>query len=151
MTAVVTRQRSMTPHLPITIGLYAVLIIGAGIALWGWLQVRSFLASYPSIDSQRDFDEFKRIVKTNMYLALAIMAMSGIAIVLAASAFYLGSLGWTELQMLLFIMGPICTFAGIALTSAENRMKAITLTDDSFRTEFDHVVKRWTSSAFPDW
>ena len=141
----------MTPQLAITTGLYAVLIVGAGISLWGWVQVRSFLASYPSIDSQKDLDEFKRIVKTNMYLALAIMAMFGIAIVLAAAGLYSGSLGWTGLAMLLFIMGPVCAFAGTALTFAENRMKAITLTDESFRSEFDHVVTHWTSSAFPDW
>ena len=86
-----------------------------------------------------------------MFLAFAIMAVGGMAVVLVASGLYLGSLAWTELRILIMIMGPVCTFAGVALTSAENRMKAITLTDESFRSEFDHVVARWTSSTFPDW
>ena len=141
----------MTPNHLFSIGLYTVLSIGATIAFCGWLQVRSFLASYSSIDSQRDIDEFKCVVKTNMYLALLILATAVVAIGLVASGIALGSLGWADLRLVLFIMGPVCVGSGAILTAAEWRMKAIPLTDASLRSEFDSVVKRWASSALPDW
>lgn len=134
-----------------SIGLYTVLGVGAACAVYGWMQARSFLATYASIDTPRDLDEFRRVVKTNMYLALAMMALAGIAIGLGAIGMVLGALGWIELRMALFIMGPVCGIAGAAVTAAEGRMKRVSVTDDSLRVEFDAVLKRWTSSALPDW
>ena len=86
-----------------------------------------------------------------MYLALSIMAIAVVAIGLVASGITLGSLGWSDLGLVLFIMGPVCAASGAILTAAEGRMKAVPLTEDSLRTEFDNVVKRWASSALPDW
>ena len=135
----------------ILVGVYAVLILGAGGALLGWIQVRSFLKSHSSISSQSEFDEFKRVVKTNMFLALAIMVSFGLLLVLGATGFYLDVVGWTDLLLVLFVLGPICSFAGIKLMSAESQMKAISLDNESLRQDLDHVVGRWTSSALPDW
>ena len=115
------------------------------------MQARSFLATYASIDTPRDLDEFKRVVKTNMYLALAMMPIVVFAIGLGVTGMALGSLGWRELRLVLFIMGPLCGISGVVLTAAEGRMKRVSVTDDSLRVEFDAVVKRWTSSALPDW
>lgn len=146
-----TDEGPVSPNFTIFFGLYAALSFGAVLALWGWLQLRSFLASFDSINSQSEFDEFKRVVKTNMLLALAIMVLFGITIVLVASGFYFGAFGWTDLRSPLLILGLVCSSAGVKLTSAESQLKGIALNNESLRVDFDHVVARWTSSAFPDW
>jgi hypothetical protein len=86
-----------------------------------------------------------------MYLALAMIALVVIAIGLGISGMVLGSVGWIELRLILFIMAPLCGIAGAGLTAAEGRMKNVSVTDNSLRTEYDAVVKRWRSSPFPDW
>ncbi len=138
-------------QLLIAIGVYSLLILGGGLALWGWLQARSFLQTYESISSQSEFDEFKRIVKTNMYLALAILVVVGLTLLLGVAGLFMGALGWIDLLVAFLVLGPLGAFAGIMLTAAEKRMKAIPVEDESLRLEFEHVVRRWTSSAFPDW
>lgn len=141
----------MTLHVPIVVACYAVCIAFAGIAAYAWIQVRSFLRCFSSLDGRDDLEEFKRVVKYNMYLALVLIRLVGTGMVVVALGLSLDVLGWTELQIPLLILGPICTFAGFKQTSAEKQLRTITLNDESLRPEFDHVVTRWTSSAFPDW
>ena len=141
----------MSTNQLISIGLYTVLGVGAACAAYGWMQARTFVATIASIDCQRDLDEFKRVVKTSMYLALAMIALVVIAIGLGASGMALGAVSWIELRLILYIMTPLCGIAGAGLTAAEGRMKNVSVTDNSLRTEYDAVVKRWKSSPFPDW
>lgn len=141
----------MLPRSVIIIGLYTLLSLGAGLAFWGWLQLRSFLKTYDSIRSPIEFDAFKRVVKTNMYLALAIIVVFGLVLVLASTGIYGGMLGWMEVLVMVAITGPICSLVGIKITNVEKKMKAILLGDENLREEFDHVVRRWNSSPFPDW
>lgn len=141
----------MSTNQLISIGLYTVLGIGAACAAYGWLQARTFVATITSIDCQRDLDEFKRVVKTSMYLALAMIALVVIAIGLGASGMAFGAVSWIELRLILLIMTPLCGIAGAGLTAAEGRMKNVSVTDNSLRTEYDAVVKRWKSSPFPNW
>jgi hypothetical protein len=135
----------------IYLGVYALLITGAGLALWGWLQVRSFLKIHDSIRSQMELDEFKRVAKTNMFLALAIIVIVGLILLLGSAGLFFGVFGWIDLLVVFLVLGPLCSFAGFKLTTSEGQMKAITVEDETLREEFDHVVRRWTSSAFPDW
>lgn len=141
----------MSTNQLISIGLYTVLGMGAACAVYGWMQARWFLATFASIDCQRDLEEFKRVVKLNMHLALTMMVLAVIAVGLGASGLFLGTLGWLELRLILYIMGPVCGIAGVVLTTAEGLMKQMTVTDDSLRVEYDIVVARWKSSALPDW
>jgi hypothetical protein len=141
----------MSTNQLISIGLYTVLGIGTACAAYGWMQARTFVATITSIDCQRDLDEFKRVVKTSMYLALAMVALAVIALGLGASGMALGAVSWIEVRLILYIMAPLCGIAGAGLTSAEGRMKNVLITDNSLRTEYDAVVKRWKSSPFPNW
>lgn len=141
----------MIPRPLIVIGVYTLLTLGVGLAFWGWLQLRSFLKTHDSIRSPSEFDAFKRVVKTNMYLALAIIVVVGLVLLLASTGVYAGVLGWMEVLGVLAITGPICSVVGIKITNAEKQLKAILLEDENLREEFDHVVRRWTSSPFPDW
>lgn len=135
----------------ISVGLYTVLGVGAACAAYGWMQARSFVTTITSIDCQRDLDEFKRVVKTSMYLALTMIALVVIAIGLGASGMASGAVSWIEIRLILYIMVPLCGLAGAGLTAAEGRMKNVAVSDHSLRTEYDAVVKRWKSSPFPNW
>ena len=141
----------MTVQTCILLALYALLLVGFLFTLMAWLQARAFLTTYPAINSESEFDEFKRIVKVNMYIALAIIAIFGLAIVLAAAGLYLGVFSWTQLWLGLIIFGPLCMVGGIMMTVCENKLKTQIAVDASLREEFDRVVHRWTSSALPDW
>lgn len=141
----------MTTNQLISIGLYTVLGIGSACAAYGWMQARTFVATITSIDCQRDLDELKRVVKTSMYLAITMIALAVIALGLGVSGMALGAVSWVEVRLILYIMAPLCGIAGAGLTAAEGRMKNVSVTDNSLRTEYDAVVKRWKSSPFPNW
>lgn len=141
----------MIAQSPIVIGIYFLLTLGAGLSVWGWLQVESFLKAHDSIDSPSVFDEFKRIVKSNMFLALAILVIVGLILLLGGISFHRGEFTTVDLQIIFLILGHVCAFAGIRMTAAENRMKALPVEDETLHEEFAHVVTRWTSHAFPDW
>jgi hypothetical protein len=140
----------MNPRIVLLCGIYALPVIGGGIAVFGWLHLRTFLNSHPSISSERDFDELKRVVKTNMYLALCLITIVVLMVILGGIGIWSGFVKWWELIGLL-IIGPICSVGGVLVTAVEKQVKRIPLEDESLREDFDHVVQRWTSSALPDW
>jgi hypothetical protein len=138
------------PRLLILLGLYVLLTLVVAIALWEWSQLRSLLNSLNSISNKSDFEQFKRVVKSNMLLALVAMVLCAFAVILGALGLLLGMLGWIDVSLLIVIFGPVCSFAGFKLTSVESRVKAITVSDE-LRSEFEFVVAKWQSSAFPNW
>lgn len=123
----------MMPQLLIAIGVYSLLVMGGGLALYGWLQVRSFLQAHESISSQSEFFEFKRVVKSNMLLALAIMMVVSLILLLGIAGLYAGAFGWLDLLVIFVFLGPACSFAGVKLTAAEMRMKAMPLDNETLR------------------
>lgn len=140
----------MSPRILLLCGIYALPVIGGAVALFGWLHLRAFLNLHPSISGERDFDELKRVVKTNMYLALCLITIVGLMVILGGAGVCSGLLQLWEVLGLL-IIGPICSVGAVLVTSLEKKVKQMPLEDESLREDFDHVVQRWTSSALPDW
>ena len=73
-----------------------------------------------------------------------------LVLILGGFGIYSGYVKWSELVWLL-ILGPVCCVAAIMLTTAEKRIKKMPLEDEALREDFDHVLKRWSSSMLPDW
>lgn len=141
----------MTSQTALLLTICAFLVAGLLAMMTGWQQARSFLATHTSIASQCELDEFKRVVKVNMYLALAMMAIFGIVLILAGVGIYLGTFSLPQLLLSLMVFGPLCAVAGMMMTRCENKMKTTLTIDPSMRQQFDYVVQRWTSNALPDW
>ncbi|MFC1596667.1 hypothetical protein ACFL5Q_01840 [Planctomycetota bacterium] len=141
----------MNHRMLILFGICLLLLVGSGMALWGWLQLKAFLRTHASISSQLELDDLKRLVKTNMLLAVSAMVLFGLILILGAFGIYRGLVGWNELVAGLLILGPVCAVAGVKLTAAEKQVRKVPLEDETLREEFDHVLKRWTASMLPDW
>ena len=136
---------------PLVLAVGAALAVGAGVGLYAWFRDRSFLTAHPSIDGPRDLDAFKRVVKGDMYLALIFLGACGTAGLLLGFGFVTGRLRWAEIRFLLLLGGPACLAAGAAVAAVERRVKAVPVTNEALRAEFDRVVERWDGSALPDW
>lgn len=140
----------MIPRIALLFAVYSLPLIAGGIALFGWLQLRAFLSSHSSIYGDRELDDLKRVVKTNMYLSLSIIMAVVLMVILGGIGISSGFVRWWELLGLL-ILGPICSVGGILVTALERQVRSIPLEDESLREDLAHVLKRWTSSALPDW
>lgn len=116
-----------------------------------WLQIRNFVQNHSAISESHDLDELKRIVKVNMYASLGMIATAAVLVVGSGIAIWLGVIGGQTLLTGVFGFGGLCCVGGAILTSAERRLRDVPLENPSLRDEYDHVLKRWTSSALPDW
>jgi hypothetical protein len=135
----------------ILIGIASLPLVGALLSLVAWIRLNTFTQSVPAIAAPRDLDELKRVVKLDMYLALVMIALVLGTAGLFGLGVWIGCFGVLELTCLLTIVSPFAIVAGILLKRAEAGLKAVPVTDDSLQAEHAHVIKRWSSSALPDW
>lgn len=140
----------MTHRLLILLAIYFLPLVGGGIALWGWLQLRTFVRDHPSISNQLELDDLKRVVKVDMYLALSVVVIVGFVVILAAFGIYRDLITWSELIGLL-ALGPICAAAGAKLTATEKQVRSTPLENEALREEFTRVLEAWNSRMLPDW
>ncbi len=140
----------MSYRMLILYAIYLLPLVGGGVPLWGWLQLRAFVRSHASISSRLELDDLKRVVKTDMFLAIVVVLIFGLIPVLGAFGLYCDLVGWSDLTAL-FILGPLCCLAGVKLMAVEKQVRNTPLENETLREEFDHVLRRWTSSTLPDW
>ena len=116
-----------------------------------WLQIRNIVQNHAAISESHDLDELKRIVKVNMYASLGMIATASVLVVGSGIAIWLGVIAGQTLLTVVFGFGGLCCVGGVILTTAERRLRDVPLENSSLRDEYNHVLKRWTSSALPDW
>ena len=141
----------MNPRVAIYIVLGMLVVIQLCISLWGWMRLRRFLNEHPLLATQLEFDEFKRVVKSNMYLALAFIGLVIIGVLTVVAGLTLG--GFTRLELLLVsvVLGGVYSSTGGAILVLERRMKSLDVDGTVSQDEYERVVKTWTSNVFPDW
>ena len=116
------------------------------LSLFGFFQVKNFLARHNSISQGRDLDSFKSLVRVNMYVALVYMALGIPGILLSI---YLGfAYGLMGIVVVLAINAPPFVF-GKYLKSLEEKARQLQCSTE-FSQEFRMIGETWFKKALPN-
>lgn len=126
------------------------LLLGAAINVLCWLHIQAFLRDHTAISGHQDFDEFKVVIKVNMYAALAMIVITVATMLTAVVALAMGAVGIVTFVIGMFIFAVRMAVGGMTMKSIEGDLRKVPVVPD-LRDEHAYVLKRWTSSALPDW
>ena len=121
------------------------------VGLFAFLQLDGFARSHASIDDVHGLDEFKRLVKMDMYFALLLMAVGLTLGVLWGLGFWLGCTGMPVFTCAMGLFGPLGIVMGIVLNRVERRLRELPVTNPDLQAEHERVIRRWKRSPLPDW
>ncbi len=117
--------------------------------LWFGNELRSYLATSPSISTWQDMERFKRIVSGQMYGALAQIGFLVIPYPAYGIGLYLKVLQPVDV-FYIFVPSAVLLVAGIIFKRIEERTKHLPVTSE-FAAEYDHVINTWMKKPLPDW
>jgi hypothetical protein len=130
---------------------YLLLLIIGAMTVWVWLIRRTFLRSHPSIATQVDLDDLKRLAKTDMYCALALLALAASVVAVGVIAYRSGDLSEYE-TLGVWLLGSIgAIIAGVLLIMETNKVRSLPVEGEALQAEVTHVLKTWKSKMLPDW
>lgn len=115
-------------------------------SLYGYMKVKSFLQSNRKIDSVLTFNKFKKMVGTQMHLALLQILFAGGALIAGLYGVIFGSL-----SLILFISLQVITyFIGKLAKSHEERARSMSVWDEKYEAKYHNVCDSWLNKALPD-
>lgn len=142
---------SLTPEHKVYAAIAIVLLIEVLLSIFAYIQLKTFVAEHPQIDSPAILDRFKSVVKTNMLLAVVLISLALIGVLIVAAGFLLTDFGLLDLTAVSTVVAVIFFIMGRPIAKMEGRAKALTVTDESLKVEFDRVVDVWDKRLFADW
>lgn len=133
---------------PLLIVSAALPALGLLISAWNGRQMKQFLAEVSMLEDHHDLERFKDEAGRNMYFALVIMGLIGIAAVpvIAGFIFY----GQIFLTVTLGV-GATYSLSGYCLTKLEKKIQKIPTANEALERERDRIVTIWLKKALPDW
>lgn len=114
------------------------LIAGAG--------VQSFLSRGKAITTQTDLEEFKAMVRRQMYQALLQMVLLGAGCMIGLYGIFTGKLG---LLLVLALNGSVFVM-GAAFRGLERRARSFPVDDPGLQAEYARVCDSWLHKPTPD-
>lgn len=145
----VSREKSMTRTHVIVIML-ACPTVGLILAAYFGMQLRQFVRSTPELRSNSDLDAFKRLVKGQMYAALAQIVILSIPILIFAVGFW-KKIVFTKDIVYLFVPSLIILAVGMLLKSVERNAQQVPAVNEELKQERDRIVDIWLHQPFPNW
>lgn len=128
--------------IPIYIALNAVLFV---ISVFGFLQVRQFLNQTPVISGPAHIDAFKRLVRTNMYLAVVVLCLALPSLLLTIYIAYAVDYGFF---IAIAFSVPSMLFSKYAKTFDERARNLAC--DAAYDAEHKRIAQAWGKSLLPD-
>jgi hypothetical protein len=127
----------------ILLGLFGLAVANS---LAGYFGVSGFLSRRPAIGSETDLDEFKGMVRRQMYQALAQMAVLISAILTGIWGLASGQAGlWLVLGLNLLIMA-----LGKLMTGQETKARSLPVLVPELAGPYQAVCETWVKKPFPD-
>ena len=108
-----------------------------------------FLKSHIRIASSSDLEDFKRMVRKQMYQAMLQIVLLGGMTVVSIIGILKHRITFAQLVIVLILDGVIF-FAGRKGKSLEKRAKRLGVEDPDLAREFGSVCRTWFSRPFPD-
>lgn len=132
--------------LGLMIGMPAIGIINS--LIFG-VQLRSYLASSPRINTWQDLERFKRVVSVQMYAALAQIGFLIVPFLAFAAGLAMGHLSRADIKYIL-IPSAILIIVGVVFKQIEAPAKSLPVADE-FLEEYQHVIHVWMKKPLPKW
>jgi hypothetical protein len=111
--------------------------------------LKNFLSNTPSIKMIQDMDEFKGMVRKQMYQALLQIVILGIMGILVIAGILTGRLTFMEF---LFTLGLnlIVFLLGLYGKKVEEEARSLRVEDKSLDEEYRSICYKWVKKPFPD-
>jgi len=114
--------------------------------LVGTAGIRSFLANTRMISSTMDLDNFKRLVRRQMFQALLQMALLGAGLVLGIYALVKEEAG----LLLILVLNAVIFASGQMGKGFEERARSLKVSDPLLESRYKAVCHTWVHKPFPD-
>lgn len=122
-------------------------VVQAGLSLWSRRVLQSFLARHPAVQGTATFEEYKQLVRGQMYGALAYLVLGIASLALAISLAVRGGLGAVVLVVAVNV--PLLLL-GNSNKKIEERVRALECSDPQLAGEFARVGETWVRRPLPD-
>ena len=144
-----SRKESMT-RTHIIVIMLACPAIGLILAAYFGMRLRQFVRSTPELRSDSDLDAFKRLVKGQMYAALAQIVILSVPILIFAVGFW-KKIVFTKDIVYLFVPSLMILAVGMLLKSVERNAQQVPAANEQLTQERDKIVDIWLHQPFPNW
>jgi len=128
-------------------GFVAIYALHAAVSFWSLAQLRRFLAQTPSIADEICLQRYKDLVRTQMYLALVVVAMLGSGIVIGAILIRrYGRAGFAV------VIATNVWILALAMyhRSWELRARRLEVASEGLALEYRRVSDVWVKKPLPD-
>ena len=131
--------------------LWITVLFLAGLAnlAFGVSDIKKFLKYHSSISSTMDLGHFKKMVRKQMYMALAQIVILGAMAVLSVVGILIGRISNTQF-ILVLLMDGIIWFTGKMSKSLEKRAQNLKVEALEHRAEYTSICATWVRKPFPD-
>jgi len=128
------------------LGFFVLGMINSVIGLMG---VKGFLGRTTSIRTHQDLEAFKRMVRPQMYQALAQIGFLGAMGLLALYGIVFDKLSFMEFLLSLLLNGIVFGFGKYG-EGFEKKARSLDVEDPDLKEEYTHVCVSWVGKPFPD-
>jgi hypothetical protein len=136
---------------PVFIALMLILpSISLMLAVFGHVSLLRFAGRVKTLATQDDLEAFKRMAKTQMILALAVIPFIGIPAFLYGFGLFTGALSLSDLLFVLIPSGIVIVYS-LVMKSTERKVKETPAADEDMLRERDRIVGVWMEKMLPDW
>ena len=111
------------------------------------VKAKSFLRTHPIIENGVDIEDFKRLARVNMYLALIQLAVLGVGIIV--SILIIWQYGLFGLVLVL-ATNSVLIAVGKVGTRVEKAVRSLESATPELAEEHRHVSEVWVKKALPD-
>lgn len=125
-------------------------ILGVLNGWWGKGRIETFLAGVPAITTSRELNQFKQMVKEQMYLALVQLLLLGGALVLMIYGILAERLDFLHIVILILVNTFIFLMAR-RFKHIEQRAASLPVEDQMLEAEYQRICLTWRRKPFPDW
>jgi hypothetical protein len=125
-------------------------LLGILNGVWGKSRIEAFLAAVPAITIPRELQEFKRMVKQQMYLALVQLFLLGGALLLMIYGILTGRLSLLEV-VLLGLVNVFIFLMAYRFKRIEQRAASLAVENPDLLAEYQRVCIVWRRKPLPDW
>lgn len=124
-------------------------VLGMSNFFIGMNAMGGFLREHRSIRDRRDLDDFRRMVRVQMYQALLQLVILGAMTVITVVGILMDRLGFFQFLAVLALNGVVW-LAGSRGKKVEHRAQKLKVEDLDLQDEYRQVCRTWNSKPLPD-
>jgi len=112
--------------------------------------LKRFMDETPRIDSNRDLEKFKDVVRKQMYAALLQIVLMGLPILIFLYGAVTGLMRFGDI-LYVIIPNAIVIVVGKVLRGIEKKAQSLPVSSPELEKARDDIVYCWEKKPLPDW